>query len=61
MTSVGDNPTIFEQRQLCMHVDLEKNILCDSYFVEFDYDPTCNYYQQKGPCVATGEKNTTRL
>ena len=43
MTLVDDNPTIFEERQLCMHVDHEKNILCDSYIVEFEYDPTCNY------------------
>ena len=41
-----DNPTIFEERQLCMHVDHEKNILCDSYIVEFEYDPTCNYYER---------------
>ena len=27
-----------------MHVDREENILCESYIVEFDYDPTCNYY-----------------
>lgn len=27
MTLVDDNPTIFEERQLCMHVDHEKNIL----------------------------------
>ena len=25
-----------------MHLDHEKNILCDSYIVEFEYDPTCN-------------------
>jgi hypothetical protein len=41
-----DNPTILEECQLCMHVDHEKNILCDSYIVEFDYDPTCNYYER---------------
>ncbi len=46
MTLVDDNPTIFEERQLCMHVDHEKNILCDSYIVEFEYDPTCNYYER---------------
>ena len=27
MTLVDDNPTIFEERQLCMHVDHENNIL----------------------------------
>ena len=46
MTLVDDNPTIFEERQLCMHVDHEKNILCDSYIFEFEYDPTCNYYER---------------
>ena len=46
MTLVDDNPPIFEERQLCMHVDHEKNILCDSYIVEFEYDPTCNYYER---------------
>ena len=40
-----DNPTILEERQLCMHVDHEENILCDSYIVEFNDDPTCNYYE----------------
>ena len=29
-----------------MHVDHVENILCDSYIVEFDYDPTCNYYER---------------
>ena len=29
-----------------MHVDRVGNILCDSYFVEFAYDPTCNYYER---------------
>ena len=29
-----------------MHVDREENILYDSYIVEFDYDPTCNYYER---------------
>ena len=29
-----------------MHVDHEENILCGSYIVEFDYDPTCNYYER---------------
>ena len=28
-----------------MHVDCVGNILCDSYFVKFAYDPTCNYYE----------------
>ena len=46
MTLVNVNPTILEECQLCMHVDHEENILCDSYIVEFDYDPTCNYYER---------------
>ena len=45
MTLVNVNPTILEECQLCMHVDRVENILCDSYFVEFAYDPTCNYYE----------------
>ena len=46
MTLVDDNPTIFEERQLCMHVDHEVKIFYDSYNVEFEYDPTCNYYER---------------
>ena len=45
MTLFDDNPTILEECQLCMHVDHEENMLCDSYIVEFEYDPTCNYYE----------------
>jgi len=45
MTLFDDNPTILEECQLCMHVDHEEKILYDSYIVEFDYDPTCNYYE----------------
>ena len=45
MTLYDDNPTILEECQLCMHVDHEENILCDSYIVVFVYDPTCNYYE----------------
>src|SRR5512141_162301 len=29
-----------------MHVDYVENMLCDSHFVEFAYDPTCNYYER---------------
>ena len=29
-----------------MHVDHLENMLCDSYIVEFAYDPTCNYYER---------------
>ena len=46
MTLFNDNPTILEECQLCMHVDHFENIFCDSYIVEFDYDPTCNYYER---------------
>src|SRR3990170_7885830 len=46
MTLFYDNPTILEECQLCMHVDHVENILCDSYIVEFEYDPTCNYYER---------------
>ena len=47
MTLVNVNPTISEKCQLCMHVDHVENILCDSYIVEFSYDPTCNYYERE--------------
>ena len=46
MTLFYDNPTISEECQLCMHVDHEEKILCDRYIVEFEYDPTCNYYER---------------
>ena len=46
MTLVNVNPTILEECQLCMHVDHVENILCDNYFFEFSYDPTCNYYER---------------
>ena len=29
-----------------MHVDHVEDILCDRYFVEFSYDPTCNFYER---------------
>ena len=45
MTSVNVNPTILEKCQLCMHVDHVENMSCHSSFVEFAYDPTCNYYE----------------
>src|SRR3989337_3158209 len=47
MTLFDDNPTILEECQLCMHVDHVENILCDSYIVEFEYDPTYNYYERE--------------
>ena len=46
MTLVNDNPTILEECQLSMHVDRVENMLCDSYIVEFSYDPTCKYYER---------------
>jgi hypothetical protein len=46
MTLVNDNPTILEECQLCLHVDHEEKCLYDSYIVEFEYDPTCNYYER---------------
>ena len=27
-------------------MDHVENMLCDRYFVEFAYDPTCNYYER---------------
>ena len=36
ITLVNVNPNILEECQLCMHVDHVENILCDSYFVEFE-------------------------
>ena len=46
MTLFDDNPTILEECQLCINVNHEEKILYDSYIVEFDYDPTCNYYER---------------
>ena len=47
MTLVNVNPTILEiVLSYDMHVDCVENILCDSYIVEFSYDPTCNYYER---------------
>ena len=46
MTLDYDNPTILEECQLHMHVDRVENMLCDNYIIEFEYDPTCNYYER---------------
>ena len=46
MTLVNVNPTILEEFQLRIHVDHVENRLCDSYIVDFSYDPTCNYYER---------------
>ena len=44
-------PTILEECQLRMHVDRVENMLCDSYIVEFSYDPTCNYYERENMVI----------
>ena len=46
MTLFYDNPTILEECELCMHVDHGEKSLYDIYIVEFDYGPTCNYYER---------------
>ena len=46
MTLVDINPTILEDYKTFMHEDHEEKILCDSYIVEFEYVPTCNYYER---------------
>ena len=46
MTLVNVNPTILEECHLCIHEDHKEKKICDSYIVEFDYDPTCNYYER---------------
>jgi hypothetical protein len=46
MILVNDNPTILEECQLCLDMDHVENMLCDSYIIEFEYDPTCNYYER---------------
>jgi hypothetical protein len=46
-STLGNNdPTILDECQLCFHVDHDEKILYDSYIVEFEYDPTCNYYER---------------
>ena len=45
MTFVDVNPTILKDNKTFMHVDREEKNLYDRYIVEFDYDPTCNYYE----------------
>ena len=46
MTLVNVNTTILEECQLCMHVDHVEKFLYDNSIVDFDYDPTCNYYER---------------
>src|SRR6266496_3704461 len=47
VSTLGENnPTILDECQLCSHVDYENKNLYDCYIVEFEYDPTCNYYER---------------
>jgi len=46
MTSVDVNPTILKDYKTFIHVDHEEKILYDSYIVEFEDDPTYNYYDR---------------
>ena len=46
MTLFYVNPTILNECQHCLHMDHVENILCDIYIVQFEYDPTCNYYER---------------
>ena len=39
-------PLFWKECQLCLHLEHEENNLSDSYIVEFEYDPTCNYYER---------------
>jgi hypothetical protein len=47
MTLVDVNPTILKDYKTFMHKDHEENILYDGYIFEFEYDPTCNYYERE--------------
>ena len=47
MTLVDFNFTILEDYKSFMPMDHEDKILYHSYIVEFDYDPTCNYYERR--------------
>ena len=44
ITLVDDNPTILVDVKNFMHV--KESTVYDRYIVEFDYDPTCNYYER---------------
>ena len=46
MTLVNVNPTILEDYKTIIHMDHEEKILYDSYIVEFEYEPTCIYYDE---------------
>ena len=45
-TTIHENKFAYvESKKISMLVDHEKNVLCDSYIVEFIHDPTANYYE----------------
>lgn len=46
MTLVNVNPTILEDGKKYTHVDHGENVLYGRFIIEFDYDPTCNYYER---------------
>ena len=39
-------PLSWKSVNFACNVDRVENMLCDSYFVEFAYDPTCSYYER---------------
>jgi hypothetical protein len=52
-TTIHENKFAYvESKKSSMLVDHEKNILCDSYIVEFIHDATENYYG-RGTCAST--------
>ena len=45
-TTINENKFVYvESNKKIMHVDHEKNALCDGYIVEFIHDATENYYE----------------
>ena len=46
ITLVNANPTILEDYKKFMHVDHKESIVYDSYIIEFECDPICNYYER---------------
>ena len=47
MTLIYANLTILGDCKTFMHMDHRENIVCDWYIVEFEYDPTCNYFERE--------------
>ena len=46
-TTIDENKFAYvESNNISMHVDQQKNALCDSYIVEFVHDATENYYER---------------